>query len=109
MIYELPILVVGCLSGITLGFVALANLCDEWLVPHLMAVQKLTSMSDDVAGATILALGSAAPEFAISTISVFHGDPDVGFGLIIGSALIAFGAIPPLCYFAIEKVYSSIV
>ena len=28
-----------------------------------------------------------------------HGDTDVGFGLVIGSALIAFGLIPPLCYF----------
>jgi Ca2+/Na+ antiporter len=28
-----------------------------------------------------------------------HGDTDVGFGLVIGSALIAFGIIPPMCYF----------
>jgi Ca2+/Na+ antiporter len=32
-------------------------------------------------------------------ISVMHGDTAVGFGLVVGSALIAFGIIPPLCYF----------
>lgn len=36
-------------------------------------------------------------------ISVMHGDTAVGFGLVIGSALIAFGIIPPLCYFGQKR------
>ena len=40
-----------------------------------------------------------APEITISMISVMHGDTAIGFGLVIGSALLAFGLIAPVCYF----------
>jgi hypothetical protein len=40
-------------------FVALAVLCDEWLVPHLGGVQRSFRMSDDVAGVTLMAFGGA--------------------------------------------------
>jgi|AntAceMinimDraft_5_1070358.scaffolds.fasta_scaffold94557_2 Ca2+/Na+ antiporter len=46
-----------CQIGIL--FVALAVLCDEWLVPHLEVVQKALRMSDDLAGVTLMAFGGA--------------------------------------------------
>jgi len=32
-------------------------------------------------------------------ISILRGNVNVGFGLLIGSALIGFGVIPPMCYY----------
>ena len=65
------------------------------------AVQEVFGWSDDFAGATLMAFGGAAPEITISLVAVLGGDTGVGFGLVVGSALIAFGLIPPLCYFAV--------
>jgi hypothetical protein len=39
--------------------VALAVLCDAWLVPHLKGVQISFRMSDDLAGVTLMAFGGA--------------------------------------------------
>ncbi len=39
--------------------------------------------------------------FGPSIVATLGGNADVGFGLVIGSALIAFGLVPPLCYFAV--------
>ena len=40
-------------------------------------------LSDDIAGATLMAAGGSAPELATSFIGTFRRD-DVGFGTIIG-------------------------
>mmetsp|Transcript_1324 Transcript_1324/g.2808 ORF Transcript_1324/g.2808 Transcript_1324/m.2808 type:complete len:441 (-) Transcript_1324:125-1447(-) len=94
----------ACSVGVGVTFVGLAVLCDEWLVPHLEGLQRALKISDDLAGVTILAFGSAAPEISISLISVFNGDTKISASLVMGSALIAFGLIPPLCYFCqVEK------
>ena len=54
-------------------FVALAVLCDEWLVPHLEVVQKTMRMSDDLAGVTLMAFGGAVRRFKpIVLIAHFH-------------------------------------
>ena len=95
--------VLGCVLGMVLGFFGLATLCDAWLVPWLVCTQKKCGISDDLAGVTLLAFGGAAPEIVISIVAVMQGDTDVGFGLVAGSALIAFGFIPPFCYFSTGK------
>ena len=146
-------------------------------MPWLEVIQKKTGMSDDLAGVTLVAFGSAAPELMISMVTVLSGDTDVspthlrpyaharpcrasrrpapalprckfamppacppacpparppadrqgavhlvgvpdrltprrpivtvdlqvGLGVVCGSAMIAFGLIPPLCYLAVDK------
>ena len=64
---------------------------------------------DDVAGASFLALGSAAPEIAISAVATAKitgaaAGAQTGFSLptIFGSAMIAFGLIPAACTFYIK-------
>jgi Ca2+/Na+ antiporter len=52
---------------------------------------------EDVAGATFMAFGSAAPEIIINAIGTFTGESDLGVGAIIGSGMIAFSCILGLC------------
>ena len=67
-------------------FVAIAIVCDELFVPALEEIAVVWNMSDDVAGATLMAAGGSAPELATSLIGTFSGS-DVGFGTIVGSAV----------------------
>ena len=67
-------------------FVAIAIVCDELFVPALEEIATIWDMSDDVAGATLMAAGGSAPELATSLIGTFSGS-DVGFGTIVGSAV----------------------
>mmetsp|Transcript_124 Transcript_124/g.148 ORF Transcript_124/g.148 Transcript_124/m.148 type:complete len:442 (+) Transcript_124:77-1402(+) len=96
-------IVLASFLGVFVTFVGLAVLCDEWLVPHLITLQHKLRLSDDIAGCTLMAFGGAAPEIMISTVAVLGGDVDVGFGIVCGSAIIAFGFIPPFCYYSIHK------
>lgn len=74
-------------------FYLLAIICDEFFVPSIDILSHKLKLSSDVAGATLLAVGSSAPELFASTIAVFglagKGEDiaDVGAGTIVGSAI----------------------
>merc|ERR1719420_1928368 len=68
-------------------FCGLAVICDEYFVPSLEVLAEKLDVSDDVAGATLMAAGGSAPELATSIIGVFFSRSDVGFGTIVGSAV----------------------
>jgi len=81
-----PGLAVGHFLGCLYLFVAIAIVCDEFFVPALEEIAARWEVSDDVAGATLMAAGGSAPELATSLIGTFQGS-DVGFGTIVGSAV----------------------
>jgi Ca2+/Na+ antiporter len=92
--------VIILLLALCVVFVLLALVCDECLAPTLELLSERWGIPHDVACATFLALGSSAPEIAVSVISVFWGNKksvDLGMGTISGSALIAFTVIPACC------------
>jgi len=66
-------------------FYGLALVCEEFFVPAINLLCEKLSISDDVAGATLLAMGCNAPELFASAISVFVADSTVGVGTIVGS------------------------
>ena len=71
-------------------FYLLAVVCDEYFVPAIDKIAHNFKLSSDVSGATLLAAGSSAPEFAASIIAVFGlagAEADVGAGTIVGSAI----------------------
>ena len=68
-------------------FGALAYLCDEFFVPTLEYIVERFRIKPDVAGATIMAIGSSSPELFTSLIGVFVAQDDVGLGAIVGSAV----------------------
>jgi K+-dependent Na+/Ca+ exchanger-like protein len=79
--------VVVYLLGLMYMFAGLAIVCDEYFVPALEVLTEKLDVSDDVAGATLMAAGGSAPELATSTIGLFVARTDVGFTTIVGSAV----------------------
>lgn len=74
------------LLGLAYMFLALAIVCDEFLVPALDCIIEATGVSNDVAGATFMAAGGSAPELFTSLVGTFQ-QSSVGFGTIVGSAV----------------------
>eukprot|EP00494_Astrolonche_serrata_P029271 UN29538 len=74
------------LMGVLYMFIALAIVCDEYFVCALELIGEELDLSNDVAGATLMAAGGSAPELFTSLIGTFQ-ETDIGFGTIVGSAV----------------------
>jgi len=60
-------------------FVGLYVLCEIYFVPILISISKRLNMSEDVAGATLMAAGSSAPELFTALIGVlFYANENPG-------------------------------
>jgi len=72
-----------------ISFYLLARVCDEYFVESLDKIAKKLKMSSDAAGATLMAIGSSAPELFVAAIALLKpGDhAALGMGTIVGSAL----------------------
>lgn len=97
------------LLSLLFDFYLLAKVSDEAIAPALEEASIALNVPSDVACATLLALGSSAPEVFISSMSAFahSGNTEDGveymgisMGTIFGSAIIAFTVIPSFCVFA---------
>ena len=86
MLIELPV----CLYL----FLALAIVCDDYLVPSIEVFCERMKIPDEAAGASILAFGSSAPEIMINVAAAVDGKVEMSLSAIMGSAIIAFGLIP---------------
>ena len=99
----------ACTAGVVLVnlflllccFLALAIICDDYLVPPIEHFCERYQIPDEAAGASFLAFGSSAPEIVIASIATLGGaapdDPDgdeTGLSTVLGSAVLAFGLIP---------------
>merc|ERR1711988_2060970 len=67
-------------------FGGIAIVCDELFVPALEIIAEKWELSNDVAGATLMAAGGSAPELFTSLMGVFQRG-DLGFSTIVGSAV----------------------
>jgi Ca2+/Na+ antiporter len=78
-----------------MSFLALAIICDDYLVPPIELFCERYHIPDEAAGASFLAFGSSAPEIVIATLSVLSGGgSETGLSTVLGSAVLAFGLIP---------------
>jgi len=84
-------------------FLGLAIVCDSFFEAALSAICDKMNLKEDVAGATWMAAGGSAPEFATSTIGVFFSFSDVGFGTIVGSAVFNVLFVIAACAFVSNK------
>ena len=89
------------LFGLFCCFLALAIICDDFLVPPIEHFCERYQIPDEAAGASFLAFGSSAPEIVIASIATLGGaDPEgaegseTGLSTVLGSAVLAFGLIP---------------
>lgn len=80
----------GSLALILVSVFVLAVITDKFFIPSLDEISRRLKLSDEVAGASLMAMGSSAPELAIALIALFSGGgehSDVGIGTIVGSAV----------------------
>ncbi|KAG8575654.1 hypothetical protein GDO81_009630 [Engystomops pustulosus] len=68
-------------------FLAVAIVCDEYFIPSLEVISERLGLSQDVAGATFMAVGSSAPELVTAFLGVFVTKGDIGVSTIVGSAV----------------------
>lgn len=73
------------------AFYLLAIITEHFFVPSIDVLAHKLKLSSDASGATLLAMGSSAPEFFTSLIAILGlagGDhADIGAGTIVGSAI----------------------
>ncbi len=78
------------LSAILASVFVLAVVTDKFFIPSLDEISRRLKLSDEVAGASLMAIGSSAPELAIALMALFTdggAHSDVGIGTIVGSAV----------------------
>ncbi|OXA44472.1 sodium/potassium/calcium exchanger 4 [Folsomia candida] len=68
-------------------FYALALVCDEYFVPCIESMCTGLHLPRDVAGASIMAVGTSSPELFVNLVGTFITKGDIGVGAIVGSAV----------------------
>lgn len=78
--------------ALLISFYLMAKIVDEYFVGSLDKISTKLNLSSDAAGATLMAMGSSAPELFIALIAVLksgeHGA--IGMGTIVGSAILIY-------------------
>ena len=77
------------LLAILAAVYVLSVITEGFFIVSLDQISRRLKLSDEVAGASLMAMGSSAPELAIALIALFSGGAhsDVGIGTIVGSAV----------------------
>ena len=57
----------------------------DWMTDGAAAIAKRYGISTLVIGMTIIAIGSSAPEFVVSTLAAIKGNTDMAIGNVVGS------------------------
>lgn len=83
-------MVLGYVLILLIAFYLLAKIVEDYFVDSLDQISARLKMSSDAAGATLMAVGSSAPELFVALFAVLHpggGHEALGIGSIVGSAL----------------------
>lgn len=94
---SLLVVILAVTIGMGLTFFAVCVVCDDFLVPAIDVFIDQFKIPEDVAGVTLVAFGSAAPELFLNLMSAANGTSDLSLSALLGSSIVAFGLIPPLC------------
>ncbi|MGB5273009.1 MAG: calcium/sodium antiporter [Flavobacteriaceae bacterium] len=75
--------------ALLLAFYLLMKVCDEYFVSSLDKIAKNLNLSSEASGATLMAVGTSAPELFVSLMALLRpGDHGaMGAGTIVGSAI----------------------
>ena len=82
--------ILASLAIILVSVYVLSVITEGFFIISLDQISRRLKLSDEVAGASLMAMGSSAPELAIALIALFSGGgahSDVGIGTIVGSAV----------------------
>ena len=88
------------LALLAVGFVLLVKGAD-WFVDGAASIAEKLGIPQLVIGLTIVAMGTSAPEAAVSLTAAFHGNADITIGNVVGSnilnILIILGLAAVIC------------
>ena len=84
------------LGILAIGFVMLVKGSD-WFVDGASSIATKFGIPQLVIGLTIVALGTSAPEAAVSITAAFHGNADITIGNIVGSNILNILIILGIC------------
>ena len=79
------LIILLCLVGLWKGA--------DWLVESSVAIARKIGISELIIGLTIVAIGTAAPEFAVSALSALKGHGNISIGNVVGSNIFNLGFI----------------
>lgn len=65
----------------------------DWFVEGASALAKNLGMSSTIIGLTVVAIGTSAPEFAVSTYASLQGSGDIALANVVGSNIFNLGFI----------------
>ena len=65
----------------------------DWVVESASRIGKQLGLSDLVIGLTIVALGTSAPEFAVTIAAALQGHSDISIGNVVGSNIFNLGFV----------------
>ena len=95
------------LALLALGFVLLVKGAD-WFVDGAASIAAKLGIPQLVIGLTIVALGTSAPEAAVSLTAAFHGNADITIGNVVGSnilnILIILGLAAVICPMKVARL-----
>lgn len=78
-------IIIVTIAGLWLG--------GSWIVEGAARVARRLGMSELVIGLTIVAIGTSAPEFAVTIVAALRGQADISVGNVVGSNIFNLGFI----------------
>ena len=82
------------------GGIALLVCGGEWLVRGAVAIARMLGVPPLIVGLTVVAFGTSTPELVVNLLAAWRGNPEVGFGNVVGSNIANIGLLLGLvaCY-----------
>lgn len=88
----------------------LSVITDDFFIPSLDRISTKWKIPENVAGASLMAMGTSAPELSIALFALFTASgahSDIGIGTIVGSAVFNILVITGVCAM-VRKAYISL-
>ncbi|MEM7802294.1 MAG: sodium:calcium antiporter [Chloroflexota bacterium] len=79
------LIIIATITGLWFG--------GTWIVNSAARIARKIGMSELVIGLTIVAIGTSAPEFAVTIIAALNGQSDISVGNVVGSNIFNLGFI----------------
>lgn len=87
-------------------FIFLAYICNDYFLPSVECICVDLNLSQDVAGATFMAIATSTPELFVNIIGTFITKSDLGVGAVMGSAVFnTFGVAAASGLATIEAIH----
>jgi len=79
------LIIIACVFALWFGAV--------WVVESATRIARKLGISDLVIGLTVVAIGTSAPEFAVTVLAALEGKSDISVGNVVGSNIFNLGFI----------------